>query len=205
MAIYWIGIIVGALLYPGGFSMTGVYVSYLGGNLENPEGYRFYNACVFLTGFLLIPHFLFLYRRLGENPKFLNIIAIFFGIIGCVGFSFVGVFHQGVPGTSHGTATLFAFGGFGASALFLLIVFLRKRALKESYPSWGQLISVYGFLLGVLTLIVLLDSFSELFQSWGIPEEYFGDRFLEWWYLFVVMGWLIGILIITPDSIEKGK
>ena len=44
--IYLMGIIVAAAVYPGDFSLTGVYTSYLGGYPNNPDGYRFYIAHV---------------------------------------------------------------------------------------------------------------------------------------------------------------
>jgi hypothetical protein len=200
MIIYFTGIIGAAAVYPGGFTLENVYVSYLGGTFNNPDGYIFYNTCVIITGFLLIPHFIYFYKHLQPHPKILNQLVCFFGIIGGLGFVVVGIYHQGTDADGHSIATLIAFAGYGASALFLLFDFIVKIIKKENWPKLKHIFFVYVPLLGLLTIILLFTEYEELFTGFNIDERYFNDRFWEWFYLLVVVIWLWEIIIITPNE-----
>lgn len=185
-SIYILGIIISASVYPGGFSFNRVYTSYLGGYPNNPDGYRFYNACEILTGILSIPHFIFLYQRLKPSVRILSWIACLFGIIGYIGFASIGIFHQGTGEPGHGIATWFAFGGLGGAALFLLPVFIRRIVKHEYWPKLWKFILNYGqiFLVGGILL--------------GFPDL-FTDQALEWIVIIFVMSFLFGLILMVEE------
>lgn len=206
-SIYVIGTIISAMVYPGGFSMTNVYISYLGGKEENPFGHQIYNAGEIITGFLLIPHFIYLYRQLLPANKVISFLSCLFGVIGFVGFATIGIWHQGVEGPGHSITTYLAFGGFGLSAFLMFFLLIQKLYLKHSWPKWWSFLLVYGLMLGLLFFTLILDNFPNPFINLGISEEYMGDRFLEWLYFFTVLIWIIGIVLITEegDNVNKQK
>ncbi len=204
MGLYFgIGVLGSASLYPGGFSMLTVYISYLGGSEENPAGFIIYNTCAFLTGMLLIPHFIHTYRRLTPTMKVVSFIACIAGIEGYVGFALIGIWYQGVPGQGHAVTTWMAFGGFGVAAVFLLIVLVRKMVIKSGWPKPWQFAIIYGQIFLVLILAELFTNHEYLFDGMGIPLAFFGDRWWEWWYMFTVLFWLIGLCLITPGTMQQ--
>src|SRR5208337_234754 len=136
--IYFFGIIFGAAVYAGGFSINEVYVSYLGSQQHDPAGYLVYNSTVLIAGILLIPHFIYLYKRLRPTFKAFNILGCFVGIVGAIGFAGLSIFHQDV-GESHIWFTDLAYYPLGGSAFFLLFVFCKKMISKESWPKIWQI------------------------------------------------------------------
>ncbi|MHA1846841.1 MAG: hypothetical protein ACTSYS_08125 [Promethearchaeota archaeon] len=204
--IYVLGIIVGAAFYPGQFSMVDVYVSYLGGNEKNPDGYIFYNTCLFISGVMMIPIFVVLYKKLRPAIKILDFIASLFGIFGIISFASLGIFHQDILPKAHSLSSTLTFGGFGLSAIFYIPVFIRKSALKQGWPHWWQIVLLYSVTFGLLTWTLLADFAPELFISLNWDPKFVGDRFLEWFYVFTVMSWIIiAIIILPPDKKDNPK
>ncbi|NMC04497.1 MAG: DUF998 domain-containing protein [Candidatus Lokiarchaeota archaeon] len=196
LAIYIAGTIISAAMYPGGFSFTTVYTSYLGGTTQNPVGRYFYNIAELLTGVLLVPHFIFMYTRLVPACKALSFIACLFGIVGSLGFAAIGIYAQGVDYEGHRWTTILAFGGFGVSALLMLSAFIRKAALKHAWPKWWHVAMIYGPVFGTIGVVMLCGEFN-------VAPAIFTDQFNEWVYLFVVMAWIIEIPLITPADEKK--
>ncbi len=200
LLIYLLGIILAAAVYPGGFSMLTVYVSYLGGSENNPTGYLIYNACEFIAGVLFVPHFLYLYRRFSPTLKVVSFLSCFCGIVGCVGFAGLAFYYQGVPGSGHQVATYIAFGGFGACIVFALFVLLRKMAQRQSWPKPGHLFIVYGLTIAVAGIALLFSEGQELLEGLGISPVFLEDKFSEWFFLFAVMIGLIGLYFLSPRT-----
>lgn len=204
MALYFgVGVLVSALLYPEGFSMLTVYISYLGGKEENPTGYWVYNTCAFLTGILLIPQGIYTYRRLTPTMKVVSFIGCLAMIEGSIGFALIGIWYQGTPGEGHAITTWMAFGGFGIAAVFLLISLIGKRIQKYGWPKVWQLFLIYGQLFAILIVAEIFNNHEYLFDGLGLDPGFFKDKFWEWWYMFTVIFWLIGMAIITPESSKK--
>jgi hypothetical protein len=191
LGIYIAGIVIAAALYPGGFSFFDVYTSYLGGVTQNPVGRYFYNNAELVTGILLVPHFTFMYKQLTPACKALSFLACLFGIVGSAGFAFIGIYAQGVNYEGHRWTTILAFGGFGVSAILMLLAFIRKAALKHAWPKWWHIVVIYGQVFVVIGIVVLGGELD-------VAPAIFTDEFNEWVYLFVVMGWIIEIPLITP-------
>jgi len=201
--VYAIGIAIGAAFYPGGFSMVGIYISYLGGNENNPEGFVYYNISVFITGILLTPHFLYLYRRLKWTPKWLKGIMSFFGMVGTLGFAFIGIFYQGSSAIGHRWTTILAFGGLGGAAFLHFLIWFILVLKNKPWPKWKYFIITYIQLFGILGLTLVFHGNEELVVRIGLDPKYAGDRFWEWFYMFAVMGWLIDTALFSkPDEVN---
>ena len=188
LSVYVCGIIIGMALYPGGFSFMTVYVSYLGGSDENPIGKYPYNASVIIAGILLIPHFLFMYRRLTPAVKIISYMSCLCGIVGAIGFSSVGIFYQGFNYQMHGITTWIAYGGLGASAVFMLFAFIRKSVMTRTWPKWWQIVLIY------------VQAFVTIGLSFFL-NPWFGDHLSEWLYTFAFMFWLTEVVLIVPKDI----
>jgi hypothetical protein len=205
LLVYFMGILMAALVYPGGFSMLHVYVSYLGGSEQNPAGYLMYNVCEFIAGVLFIPHFLYLYRRLYPTLKVVTILSCFCGIVGCIGFAGLAFFYQGVPG--HQVATYVAFGGFGACLFFAFFVLIRKMVLRHSWPKPRYFVIVYGLVFAVAGAALLFTEGQELLQGLNIDPIFLENKFWEWFFLFAVLIGQIGLYLLTlsDSSSERLK
>ncbi|MBD3353421.1 MAG: hypothetical protein GF364_18205 [Candidatus Lokiarchaeota archaeon] len=202
LAIYFTGVILAASVYPEEFSMREVYISYLGGYPNNPDGYMIYNTCEFIAGFLLIPHFVYLLRNIWPTAKLLNVITALFGIIGCIGFALIAIWHQGTPGDGHSITTWLAFGGFGGAAFFMFFLLIRKMMLKDSWPKWYTFLLLYGSTFAILITTLLLENYSDWFIALGLDPAYTSGKFMEWMYFFTVFDWLIFSVLVTPGLIK---
>jgi hypothetical protein len=196
LGIYIAGIVIAAALYPGGFNVFDVYTSYLGGATQNPVGKYFYNNAELMAGILLVPHFIFMYKRLTPACKALSFMACLFGIVGSIGFAFIGIYAQGVSYEGHRWTTILAFGGFGVSAVLMLFAFIRKVALKHAWPKWWHIVAIYAQVFALIGIFLLGGELD-------LAPAIFTDAFNEWVYLFVAMGWIIEIPLITPGDAKK--
>ncbi|HME51994.1 MAG TPA: hypothetical protein VKM55_07240 [Candidatus Lokiarchaeia archaeon] len=204
--IYFAGMLIAAALYPGGYSMFTVYVSFLGGPGENTTGYLVYDICQFITGVLLVPFFFYLYRRFQPDLKVANIISACFGILGCAGFSSISINVQGShPSWAHGASTWVAFGGLGFCFIFALLVMIRRIALRRQRPRWWHLVVVFGEIFGILGVMQLFTGSPELFASWHLDPGFFkADFFWEYIEVFMAIGAVILFWAIT-ESIRQGE
>jgi hypothetical protein len=200
MGIYIIGIIISALVYPGGFSFLTVYTSYLGSNDENPIGYLWYNSCMFVTGLLLIPIFFYIYHKLSPRLKVINVIEAFFGVIGCLSFASLGIFHQGSDPLGHKIATDATFLAFIVCGIFLLILYLWKRWHMDSWPKWSKIVIVYGQIIFVGIAIVLLDYYPEVFSNWYLDPRIHDGKLSEWIAVFCALLWLYEVIWLIEES-----
>jgi len=195
--IYGIGIIYAASVYPGGFSLFTVYTSYLGGLPENPPGHLFYNICMFISGILMVPHFLFVFDQLKPRLKLLNGFQLFLGILGCAGFASLGIYYQGFDYEGHKWATILAFGGFGGHAFLMLLIGHIRIFRHELWPKIWKLWLPY-----ILMIITFL--LTEFLATWTSDPRFGTDQFKEWLFILLIIEWLYGaIIIIEPQNKPK--
>lgn len=200
MGIYLIGMLISALVYPGGFSFFTVYTSYLGSNDENPPGYLWYNSGMFITGLLMIPIFFYQSRALSPRLKIINYCATFFGVLGCLSFASLGIFHQGSDPLWHKIATSSTFLTFIICGLFLIVLYLWKRWHKDPWPKWIKIFTIIFQIIIVGIAIVLLDYYPEVFSSWHLDPRIHHGKFSEWLAVFCVILWLYETIWIIEES-----
>ncbi len=196
LAMFTTGTVIAAMLYPGGFSLFTVYTSYLGGVENNPDGRWFYNTAELATGILLVPHFIFMYKRFTPACKALSFLACLFGIVGALGYASIGIYSQGTDAEAHKWTTYIAFGGFGLSAILMLFALIRKAALKHAWPKWWHIVVIYVQAFALIGIALLGEGLD-------LAPAIFTDKFNEWLYFFAVMGWIIEIPLITPGDAKK--
>ncbi|HME53732.1 MAG TPA: hypothetical protein VKM55_16005 [Candidatus Lokiarchaeia archaeon] len=185
LIIYIVGIVAGMALFPGGFDFMTVYVSYLGGDPNNPIGRFPYNATVLIAGILLIPHFIYLYRRLTPAVKILTFLSCLCGIVGAAGFASLAIFYQGLNADLHQISTDTAYYSLGASAIIMLFSFIRKAVMTRTWPKWWHIVLMYVQAIGMIGATFLL-------------YPWFGDHLSEWLYTAAFMLWLLETVIIVP-------
>lgn len=136
-----------ALLFPGEFTIYNNNVSNLGNLNINPEGHWLFNAGVMITGVLVIPNFLYIYKIFMRfTGNFISLLFTRLSIISCIsgsiGFFFIGVFSE-ISGIVHYVFATIAFGGFFTGAIILFFLFLVKDTLRKNLLSKRPLI--FGF------------------------------------------------------------
>ncbi len=164
------------LLFPGGYCITTYYISAQGNTILNPIGSWFFILGASITSILLIPHFLYMHRRIMPTLGLITVLMTFSAFIGCVGFFFVGTVPESLEGYTwlHDIGADMAFIGLGVSALLSLFVMLRKLSLKEEKPGILGFCIIYGITITLGVFVAITD-----------------DSIQQWLGLFTVLSWVI--------------
>lgn len=194
LGLVFIGVLVAYLTggtqdAPGTYSILTHWISDLGSFRFTKAPYLYDLACI-CAGALTIPLTFYLEKLLVPlDPKTtrlryrLGSYAFLFGIIGNIGYVFVGIFSEdrNYFGFTHGAASAMAFVGFQISAFFT-----------------GWIILLYGTkipkLIG-LDGIILPITGAILYAVWGGP-------FLEWMMLFLILGYIIPLSLYIIHTEE---
>ncbi len=196
IALFFIAVTVAVGFFPApGYTPLNNHVSDMGGIARNPTVWWFFDASIIGIGILMIPQFVYLYRRLMPTTKWLTRLAMICGVVGCIGFSVLGMFPQDIP-DPHDIAADLAFGGLGLAAFLTMFILLRKKWVRESWPSWKAFLLVYGPLYITITLIIVMPNLDPVA---GIDPRWFSWTPWQWTALLSVLYWLVIITFITPD------
>ncbi len=183
--------------YPGGYTPLNNFISNQGGIANNPRGHVFFILGAGISGILLIPHVLYIYRHLAPTAKLLSQIAALCGIIGAIGFSLVGWIPEDFAEPHDAMATV-AFSGFGASAFFSFLVSIRKLWLKEEWPSLKSFVFTYSITITMAVLAALVPTMGYLADLWNIDPRWFSWPPWQWASFFNVLIWFINVYLSTP-------
>lgn len=145
------------LFYPGGYFFLDNYISDQGWLKNNPVGCWFFITGASVTGILLIPYLIYLYRHLMPTCKPLTHLFLGSALIGCIGFSFVGLIPKDFP-DPHDIAADLAFGGLGLSAFLSLFILLRKMQKRESWPKFYHVFVIYSTMILVVSLALIFQN-----------------------------------------------
>jgi len=197
--IYFIGIVISISFYPNqAYSPLSNYISDMGSIAYNPVAWWVFNLTEVFLGILMIPHFLYLYRRLLPTARLLTRLALISGIAGCIGFSWIGIIPEDFQ-LPHSVGAILAFAGFTTSALFTMLVFIRKIWLKSRWPSPRDFWILYGPLCVTLPLVFIMPNLAPLVSSLPLDLRWFTIPIWEWTFMVSLMYWIISVAIITPD------
>ncbi len=200
ITIFIIAVTVAISFFPApGFTPMNNHVSDMGGIASNPAVWWFFDVSIFFVGILMTPNFVYLYHRLMPTAKWLTSLVTFCGLVGCIGFSVLGMFPQDFA-TPHDIAADLSFGGLGGAAFLTMFVFLRKMWIKASWPSWKAFLALYGPLIVAMTFLLIAQSIDPLP---GIDPRWFTWPPWQWIALLSVLYWIILIGIIIPDLPAK--
>lgn len=184
-----IGWAIARALLPAGYLLDINAISRQGNLVQNPIGAWFFIISTAITGFLLIFYFIYLYRRLLPTMKFLCRLFVFFGIIGGLGLSLVGMFpEQGgdVVQTVHNIGNIMAFGGLGIAAFFSLVIMFRRLIKKQPWPNFWQ----FGVVFALCLHYVLVLPFT---QTHSVTQ---------WNGFSIIFVYVCGMFLISPDVPE---
>jgi hypothetical protein len=181
-------------VFPEPFSFGETWISTLGHPLRNPIGFIEYNIWFVSCGLLLIPHFLYLYRRMGKGLKWLQKIIAVIWIVGTVSFGSIGIVNDMIQ-PLHDNIAAIAFGGLSGAFILqlLLIIYQRVKGFHLQY-FW-----IAVTILGSIILFWVL-----LFTIGVSRAENYGDFApWEWGGFFVLFGAIFGMYIVYPDQIHS--
>ena len=186
--VFSIFIFTSLALYPHPYSLLFDWQSNLGNINLNPAGAMFFNWGCIITGIILLPFILNLYRWRPERTwkKILLIISILVGVYACISLIGVGLF----PETHIKLHVIAASGVF--ESLFLITVLITISLFK--HPKFMRPVALIGICAAVIDLAFLivlsLPAYKDLLASFNPTVPVPG---LEWLAVFSSLIWM-GVL-----------
>ncbi len=185
---------------PPGYSLLVNQISDMGGIATNPAAWWVFTFSDVVLGLVMIPHFLYLYRRLVPTTLWGSRLALYSGIVGCIGFAFVGIIPQDYS-DPHNAAAFFAFGGFTISAFLVMCIFIFRLVRNARWPTRKHFWLLYGPLFVTFPLILVMPSLGSIATSWAVVDiRWFSWPPWQWTFMFSIMYWMISIAFILPDK-----
>jgi hypothetical membrane protein len=185
-----------------GYSLLVNQISDMGGIATNPAAWWVFDVTEVALGLMMIPHFLYLYRRLVSTTKWVSRVALYAGIVGSLGFAFVGLIPQDYP-DPHNAAAYVAFSGFTISAFLVMCIFIIKLVRNAGWPTRKHFWLLYGPLFVTFPLILFMPSLGSIATSWAVDIRWFSWPPWQWTFMFSLMYWMIIIALILPDRPVK--
>lgn len=175
-----------------GYNIFNNYISELGDNTILPFPFLNDGITIFCGLIMFFSHFYYVYQlKIQYNlPKYsiiLLALAFLSGIIGALGYFFLGIFSLDRGGPSdlfHGISMGFAFSGFLTSiAIYsLLFIFIHNNRLKK--------IGLYGLIIPFFSLIVYIPTNNPL---------------AEWILLFAIIGFFLTLIYYISQERERSN
>jgi hypothetical membrane protein len=176
LVYFGISVIFAQILHSEGFTITEHYISDLGHTEDNPIGAWFFIIGASITAILLIPHFIYMHKRIMPTLGLITKLMTLSAIVGCIGLFLVAVTPKNIDEIYwlHDIAADIAFTGLGVSAGLSLFVMFRKLTLKEEKPGILGFLVIYGISILIGVVVVLTE-----------------DSFQQWFGFFAVLAWVI--------------
>jgi hypothetical membrane protein len=175
-----------AALFPGLVNPLYVWLSNLGNVELNPNGAIFFNLGCIITGLILIPFFIGLYKWNLEKTwgKILLILGIVLGLLASLSLIMVGVF----PETHIKQHVMAASGVFGL--LFIIIILLSISLYN--HPKFANWVAFFGLIAVIIDLAFkyLLSQYHDILAVLNPTIPVPG---LEWASVFASLVW-VGLL-----------
>ncbi len=188
-----------SLFPPPGYSPLNNVISEMGGIAANPAGWWVFDLTEIALGILIIPHFLYIYRKIVPTSIWVARFALLAGIIGGAGFALVGSIPIDIQ-PYHDFSAGIAFSGFTISILIVMALFLWKLAHKEIWPSKKQFFALYGPLFVTFPFVLVMPNIAHIAMAWGVDLRWFSWPPWQWTFMFSIMYWLIVMALIVPDA-----
>lgn len=193
LSIFFIGICI--LLYDGPFTFRDVCISNLGNPLYNPRGWWVFSLGMCLLAVLIIPHVVYLYKRVDFGVELLRKAWFLLVMVGVFGMFMVGIVNETNYGL-HIAFAAFAFGGYGLAMILSILVMIIRVIRGKKWPDARSFSVLLVLLLGFLMVIV-----SEILK-YGInnPADL---NFTEWMAFFLILTWIYGLTFVGEESTSK--
>ncbi len=187
-----------SLFPPPGYSLLNNVISDMGGIAANPAGWWVFDLTEIALGIMIVPHFLYIYRKLVPSSKWISFLALITGIIGCVGFCCVGLIPIDVQ-PYHDTSAGIAFGGFTLAILIIMFLLIWKVAHNEEWPSKKQFFLLYAPLFVTFPFVLVMPNIPHMAIAWAVDLRWFSWPPWQWTFMFSIMYWMIVSALILPD------
>ncbi len=174
------------LNYPKPYILGSQAISNLGNPIRNPfPGWLLFSLAVWYLAFMLIPIFMFAYRKLKIIYPRLALIGTIVNFSAIIGMVFVGIF----PNLSstmifHATGAIFAFGGLVTGAIIYWSILL-KEAMVKGFKHRTMIELVALLLIFLLFIMILIIG---IIQILAIK---FGISFVSWYLEFPFWEWVL--------------
>jgi len=180
LSLLFISLLIATNFGTAGFNITSHTISDLGNSLLTPTPFLFDFACSF-SGVITIPYSFYICNSIGKGgllkTRIISHSGLISGIIGGIGYTFVGIFsleRSGPNGIIHGLSAIMAFSGFVFSILFFSIpVLLHHNIVYKVFGVSGIILPLIMLLLNGILAAPLLEwllLFSILFHI--VPLNY---------------------------------
>jgi len=185
LIVFTIFTFISVAFYPIHYSLIFDWLSNLGNINLNPVGAMFFNLGCIITGIILIPFILNLYRWKPSEiwSKFLVVLAIILGIFASISLIGVGVF----PETHIKLHVLAASGVF--ESLFLIVILMTLALFKN--PNFMRAVAYIGVCAVVFDLLFVillsLPQYKDLLATFNPVVPIPG---LEWAAVFTSLIWI---------------
>jgi hypothetical protein len=184
---YCIFTLISAVMYVGPWNPW-PYLSDFGNTLAgfNPSGAIFYNLACILTGIMLFPFYIGLYKWYTKETwrKILIIITQIVGMMSAFSLIMIGVFYENsLPVGAHHLWSYIFF-------LLNLLVLIFANISLITHPKFIKLIAIYGFIVAIINLAFVVIGTSSV---------------IEWFTVFTALGYA-GLLVINMvKAFPQGK
>ncbi len=187
-------------LFPApGYSFLNNTVSEMGSFASNPAGWWVFSLNDIFLGVCVIPHFIYIYRRLVPTSKFVAFFALIAGFVSGAGFALVGSFPMDFA-DPHNYSAGIAFGGFFATIMIVMLLFIWKIAHNEAWPTKKQFWVLYGPLIVACPLVFLMPNIPQSAFYWAVDPRWFSWPLWEWTFMLSITYWMIIMAWIVPDQ-----
>jgi hypothetical membrane protein len=183
IVLYCIFTFTAAALFPLSWSPF-PYLSDFGNSSYSPHGAIFYNLGCILTGLMLFPFFLGLYKFYTKEQwrKILTIISQIVGLASGFALIMIGVFSEDYM-ASH---------IFWSNVFFILILFvlILTNISLLTHPKFNKLIAIFGFVVALIDFVFVVIS---------------GGAIIEWFTVFSALVYVAFVVVSMLKAFPKGK
>jgi hypothetical protein len=213
----WIAVwmFVAILKFGNGFSFSRICISNLGNKKISPNSQLYYRLALVPSGILMVPHTILVFLNLNGEGFLYPIAFIILNLIGCFGWTGVGVSLESLDGNKrkqsiHELLATLYFAGFGVNAIlfFFWNISLMIRRI-DLIPLPLFLIWFIPIIIGLILIIRELFFRGKLLKHRDImgDKEKFKHQFLpylnhiEYYSFFMMVIWNAGLIILLDSLI----
>jgi len=187
-------LVTSGLFYYMPFTFRIACPSNLGNPVLNPGGWWVFSVLFIVAGPALVPHYVYLYRKIYPVAKALTRGIFLFLLLSAAGMTGVGIVNE-TTWPPHAFLAGLAFGGTGLAMSFSLPIFIRKIQLGHAWPRPRALVV---FVAIIFAFIGLMAWEFVLYGQGMVPNLFLA----EWYAFFGVFTWIFGVFFLLPREGE---